>query len=302
MRQIINVHADDYGINSEISNNIITSINNGLTNSISIVCNTNDFTKDIRKLDSLEKNIRKSLHLNLVEGSPLSDKSEVYMIVNENGEFKYSFIRLWLKYVLSTRNKKIKLRKQIKLEIKNQIKRYLKYSRDSKNLNIDSHMHFHMIPFIFNEIITLSKIYKIEFIRIPYEINYYNYKIYTRLFNINIIKHLLLNALSRFNLYKLKKNKIKYNEYFIGVLATGHMSIEDIEFALKAISKRDNPKSIDILFHPGGISPENLVVWTKNLSFKKFYASKNRQDELNLLFSDKLKALVSHYENIFNNR
>ena len=124
MKQIINVHADDYGINSEISNNIITSINNGLTNSISIVSNTNDFTKDIRKLDSLEKNIRKSLHLNLVEGSPLSDKSEVYMIVNENGEFKYSFIRLWLKYLLSTRKKKIKLRKQIKLEIKNQIKSY----------------------------------------------------------------------------------------------------------------------------------------------------------------------------------
>ena len=112
----------------------------------------------------------------------------------------------------------------------------------------------------------------------------------------------MLNALSRFNLYKLQKNKIKYNEYFIGVLATGHMSIEDIEFALKAISKRDNPKSIDILIHPGGISSENLVDWTKNLSFKKFYASKNRRDELNLLFSDKLKALVSHYENIFNNR
>ena len=86
MKQIINIHADDYGINSEISDNIISSINNGLTNSISIVCNTNDFTKDIRKLDSLGKNIRKSLHLNLVEGSPLSDKSDVNMIVDENGD------------------------------------------------------------------------------------------------------------------------------------------------------------------------------------------------------------------------
>ena len=302
MKQIINIHADDYGINSEISNNIISSINNGLTNSISIVCDTKDFTKDIRKLDNLEKNIRKCLHLNLVEGSPLSDKSEVYMLVDENGEFKYSFIRLWLKYLLSPKNKKIKLRGQIKLEIENQIKEFLKYSADTKGLNIDSHMHFHMIPFIFNSLINLSEMYKIQFVRIPYEVNYYNYKIYTRLFNINIIKHLLLNALSRLNVNKLKKNKIKYNEYFIGVLATGNMSIEDVKFALKAINKRNNPKSIDILFHPGGINLEISVDWTENLSFKKFYASKRRRDELNLLYSNKLKALVSHYEIIFNYR
>tara|TARA_Y100001934_G_C12370823_1_gene786217 strand:- start:179 stop:1087 length:909 start_codon:yes stop_codon:yes gene_type:complete len=302
MNKIINIHADDYGIDSEISDNIISSINYGLTNSISIVCNTKAFTEDIKKLRKLDKNIRKSIHLNLVEGFPLSEKSEVYMIVDEDGEFKYSFTGLWLKYLLSPRKKRIELIEQIKLEIENQIKIFLKYSKNTKKLNIDSHMHLHMIPFVFNIIISLSKIYKIQFVRIPYEINYYSYKTFPRLFNINIIKHLLLNSLSKVNIHKLKKHKIKHNEYFIGVLATGSMSIDDVKFALEKINKRNNPKSIDILFHPGGIKSENSVDWTNNLSFKNYYASKNRYNELNLLFSNRLKDIVNHYEIIFNHR
>ena len=80
------------------------------------------------------------------------------------------------------------------------------------------------------------------------------------------------------------------------------MSIDDVKFALEIINKRNNPKSIDILFHPGGIKSENSVDWTNNLSFKSFYASKNRYNELNLLSSNSLKDIVNHYEIIFNHR
>ena len=106
MKGIINVHVDDYGLGTEISNNIIESINNGIVNSVSIICNTKDFNDSISKLKKSNCDVRVSLHLNLVEGTPLALESKVNKLVNKVGEFRYSFISLWLKYILSSKNKK----------------------------------------------------------------------------------------------------------------------------------------------------------------------------------------------------
>ena len=301
MKQIINIHADDYGINNEISDNIINSINNGLTNSISIICNTRYFIENVKKLEYLNKNIRKSLHLNLIEGSPISNKSEIGMILNGHGQFKYSFITLWLKYLFLSKHQKEIISKQIATEIRNQIKMYSKYCINDENLFIDSHMHLHMIPFIFDIIMDLSKEHKIKFIRIPYELNYFNYYDIHRFFHINLIKNILLNYLSKKNSLKMKKNNINRNEYFIGVLSTGNMHTNDIELALKKIKNKRKPHSIDILFHPGGVKNHKTIKWTNKDTFHNFYSSQNRDKELNILKSNALKGLIEKYETIFNN-
>ena len=76
MKRIINVHVDDYGLGTEISNNIIESINNGIVNSVSIICNTKDFNDSIEKIKNSTNGVRMSLHINLVEGSPITDPSK----------------------------------------------------------------------------------------------------------------------------------------------------------------------------------------------------------------------------------
>jgi predicted glycoside hydrolase/deacetylase ChbG (UPF0249 family) len=102
MNRVIHVHADDYGLGEEISNNIIDCINYGIVNSISIICNTKDFIDSIKIIKKSTNGVRMSLHINLMEGSPITDPSKVYMIINKDGEFRYSFITIWLKYILST--------------------------------------------------------------------------------------------------------------------------------------------------------------------------------------------------------
>ena len=99
----------------------------------------------------------------------------------------------------------------------------------------------------------------------------------------------------------MKKNNINRNEYFIGVLSTGNMDTNDIELALKKIKNKKKPKSIDILFHPGGVKNYKTIKWTNKHIFHNFYSSKNRDKELNVLKSNVLKNLIEKYETIFNN-
>ncbi len=302
MNRVINVHADDYGLGKEISNNIIECINYGIVNSISIICNTKDFIDSIKIIKKSTNGVRTSLHINLVEGSPLTDPSKVYMIINKDGEFRYSFITIWLKYILSTRYTRTKLREQIKTEIKSQIERYCNYYSDSKVLRLDSHMHLHMIPFIFDIYLELSKDYDIKFIRIPYELKYFNSRKLINFISPNVIKNCLLNYLSKHNAPKLKKHKIKRNDYFIGVLASGNMDAEDVRLALSKINKYTRPKSVEILFHPGGVEYKKSVDWTKNDMFRTYYSSDYRQKEKNILKSGELKKIVNYYETLFSNR
>ena len=169
-------------------------IHNGLLNSISVVCNTDFFEESIQKLEIVKKDIRLCLHLNLVEGKPVSSETAVNKIIGENAEFKYSFLTLWLKYVVSSNTEKLRLKEQVKLEIENQIKKYKSVFDADYPIRIDSHMHFHMIPFVFDCILELSEKYKIQYIRIPYELKYVSYSTLSNWFSMNLVKNILDNV------------------------------------------------------------------------------------------------------------
>ena len=73
--------------------------------------------KDLNKLIS-QNNIKVSLHINLVEGYPLSEKKDVNLLITDDGSFKYSFIGL---FFLSLSNKRKELEKHLYKEIQNQV-------------------------------------------------------------------------------------------------------------------------------------------------------------------------------------
>ena len=75
--------ADDYGLCETSSMHIQQCIDNGGLNKVSIFPNFEQV--DLSKL----KNIRLSLHLNLVEGRCMSDVTEIDLIADENGNFKF---------------------------------------------------------------------------------------------------------------------------------------------------------------------------------------------------------------------
>ncbi len=250
-------HADDYGRSKLISKKIADCIDASIITSISIIVT--------EKIDGLEylknKSIKKRLHINLTDFSPN---------IKNNQMSKYSFLNL-LFAPLSKNFKKIK--NEITSEVNKQIEIYKK-TFELKSIDIDSHQHVHMIPWIFNILYDLKDKQEINFIRIPNEKILCYWSLFTSLrFFFNSLKLLLIKLFIIINYKKIQK--LNNDIYFNGILFS---SCPNDRIICKIIerSKKLNLKN-EILLHPG--FSENIEKEQFEKFFFKFYASSLRKKE-----------------------
>jgi len=265
--------ADDYGLCETSSMHIQQCIDNGGLNKVSIFPNFEQV--DLSKL----KNIRLSLHLNLVEGRCMSDVTEIDLIADENGNFKHTFGGL---FKLSLTDGK-RLEAQVYKEIIAQILFWKNALPDGVPFCIDSHQHTHMIPTVFKALIKALNDEKIdlEYMRIPTEplLPYIKTpSLYFTYSAVNIIKQWLLNFLWLLNKNQARKYKIP-TSYFLGILFSGKMDYERVNKILPQYIKmaQKDGRDIEVLFHPGYL--EKIDDNLKNIVFENFYLSENRKTE-----------------------
>ena len=287
---MIYVCADDYGLFDKANDRIIQCAENGVLNKISVLMNFENSLESV-----FERNdINLSLHLNLVEGKMISDKSEVKLITDENGFFKYSFIGLMI--LSFTKPKEFK--QAVYEEIKAQVKLYKKLFKKNEDILIDSHQHTHMIPGVFKMLLKVisEENIKVKYLRIPAEpiLPYLSEpSLYFTYSPVNIIKQWLLKAFWTLNKKEFKKLKIP-TAYFLGILFSGKMDEKRVVKILPHYIKKakKNGEDIEILFHPGYIKKEESELFKCNESFKKFYYSNERQVEFNTLMSEEIKKIL----------
>ena len=281
--------ADDYGISDLCNSRIENCFTNGVLNKISILPNhqSNDFK------NSLElHNVKTALHINLVEGRPLSPAKDIPLLLTEDGCFKRSFIGLFL---LSFSPKRKEMEKQLYKELQRQILFWKNAEGEGKALSIDSHQHTHMIPLIFK---TLMKVIKDERIEVetlrfpaepilPYLLTPSLYKSYSIT---GLIKQWLLKILGWFNHRELKKSKLN-TTIFLGVLFSGVLTEDKIQKLLPRYLKlaERKGKDIEIAFHPGYVESEEIVTMPIREDFQKFYHSPWRKKEHDTLINFQLK-------------
>ena len=273
--------ADDYGISSQSNTRIEECLKNGVLNKISILPNGNasNFTERL-----LDENVKLSLHLNLIEGYPLSKKEDVSLLVTDKGFFKYSFIGLFFLSIFGNRNL---LEKQIYNELKMQIDFWKKKMGEKTPILIDSHQHTHMIPLIFK---TLMRVIReeevsVEYIRIPAEpiLPYIKSpSLYLKYSPVGLVKQWLLKFLNFVNRKELKKANIK-SAAFMGVLFSGRLTEDKINKLLPHYKKQN--ENIEIAFHAGYVDSEEPLLDGCRQGFKKFYYSKWRREEYNTLIN-----------------
>ena len=281
----IKFHIDDFGLTNSISKNLVYFIKKktNLINGISIVVNTNKSIQFwLRKIIKINNKIQINLHINLIDGKPLTKKLK--KIISKDGYFKTSFLKLLL----------IKLspsfdvyRHEVKKEIESQLKIYLKLLKNinykkSKHIYIDSHQHLHMVPWILDLILELSKKYKIVFIRSikePFILSSLS-NFYKTWFYKNLLKYLILKILNIFNSKKIIKMNINTNKFFYGVINSGHMNKSYVE---KIHQKKKS--EYQVLLHPNiGNKNEKNIFGNKNKL--KYYLSNDRINELNFLIKN----------------
>lgn len=272
--------ADDYGLNDMASTRILECIEKGSLNKVSVFPNIERV--DLNKLVE-QKDVRISLHLNLVEGKSMADPKEAYLLVDNDGNFKNTFGGL---FICSLLNKK-RFENQVYKEIKAQVTYWKNLLTNDIPFCIDSHQHTHMIPAIFKTLIKVLKEEKInvEYMRIPAEPVMPFIKtpsLYFTYSAVNVIKQWLLKVLWIINKKELKDFKIPTAKFF-GILFSGKMDEKRVKKILPKYVKLVNKdgSDIEVLFHPGYLEKSEINFKDKNIVFENFYLSENRKTEFN---------------------
>ena len=283
----LTIHADDFGISKVHSNTILACIEHGAINSVSIIVTTDVDRDDIAAISSYGKNVALRLHVNLVEGKPLLLSTES-PLVDDNGEFKYNFAGLLIKYYTSPAKTRIRMKNDLRSEIIAQVEKYVSLT-GLEEIALDGHMHFHMLPFIFRIILSLSEKYNITFIRMSGERLRLTTSDLRNYLSLNIIKVLVLNTFSFIDRRIPDYNNVS-EQNIVGILNTGRITLATIKLALRRIPKG---KNIEIIFHPAGVNDVSQIHWTSRKTFHKFYTSDSRQSEMKLLQSDTLREVIN---------
>lgn len=230
MKKLI-INADDFGYSESNNIAIQKGVQSGVITSTSLMANMDGFEHAINEiLPTIQVDV--GIHLNIIEGKSLTNQPS---LCDKYGNFNNSYGALILKSFDKD------FQKQVETEFRAQIEKILEYTKVS---HVDSHVHTHAIPAIFKCTAKLAKEYDIPFIRTQNEVPYKaEEKPVDKRYLINAVKNILLNIFSFIN----KKNNVKTNDCFIGVLYTGNMDERTITEGLKKVK---DGSVTEVIFHP----------------------------------------------------
>ncbi|MGB8226066.1 MAG: ChbG/HpnK family deacetylase [Sedimentisphaerales bacterium] len=160
IRKLI-INADDFGLCKGVNKAVIEAHTTGVLTSATIMANMPASDEAIA-LAKKTPTLGVGVHLNVIEGKPLSSDSIIEPLLDGSGEFKYSAYKLAFKSFL---NKKIL--KAIEVELAEQISSIIK--KGIKPTHLDSHKHFHCFPPVYRIVCSLAADFGIGAIRWPWE-------------------------------------------------------------------------------------------------------------------------------------
>lgn len=272
------LNADDFGMSKELNRAVLEGHNNGFLSSASICANGEAFSAAINDILPECPNLGLGVHLNIIEGKSLT---KCPLLTDSDNNFNKGY----LYFILNSHN--TEFLKQVELEFRAQIEKILQYTKVD---HIDSHVHTHAIPKIFELVCRLASEYNIPVVRTQYEQLYFVptlKKHFNFSYPINLIKIMLLNTFTRINKNTLKNYKLLTNDFIIGVGYTGMMNSETIEYGLRAL---DDNCIAEALIHPCFYDkPVN------NSHSDEFKASVNKtlEDTIN-----RLNYSITNYKNL----
>lgn len=261
------LNADDFGMSKAFNRAVLEGYNNGFLTSASICSNGKVFDAAVNEIIPECPNLGIGVHLNIVEGKTLQDFTQTSLLTNINGTFNNNYLTL-----IYLSNNPMFLA-QVEKEFRLQIEQVLKHTKVD---HLDSHVHVHAIPKIFELTCRLAKEYGINHVRTQFE-NFYFVPDVKKHLNFkyppNILKVLLLNMFTIQNRKIIKQYGLKTNDYIIGVGYTGLMDDSTIFHGLEAI--KDEDCLVEALIHPCNFSknirnPQRQIEFmiTKNLDLK----------------------------------
>lgn len=295
------IHADDYALTRNTSEDMLECMRAGRLDSISVVPNMSCFEEcmelfygEIPKLPFLPL---LSVHLDFVEGRSLAGREQTPDLTKPGGDLMgLGWGGLFAASYLPHKRNRIKA--QLKCEIKAQlakaqgaIDKCMKIAAESgvpcgqKGLRIDSHQHAHMIPVVWEAVLEAVREegYALEYIRNSKEVLgvfLTDVSLYRTYRPVNFVKNRLLALYSHKADRFCQENGMR-QMYLWGLVMSGRMDRERIEKLygkMKRKAERDG-RTLEILFHPGITLPEEVTPEIAKEAADDFYLREDRHVE-----------------------
>jgi hopanoid biosynthesis associated protein HpnK len=273
------VNADDFGLTDKTNQAILEAHQTGIITSTSLLANGAAFGSAV-ELAPRMPGLGVGVHLNLVEGTPVSDPSIVSSLVDNKGFFPGSPVRLARKIITG----RVKLT-EIERELRAQIERILT-ARISPT-HLDGHKHFHILPSVLNIIIRLAREYEVMAVRCPAErsAHLFHLMLTNRVSSPEILKQYVagrvLLVLASGVRKKLWRARLSCPTHFYGITQTGFLDAKCLQNIICHLPQGTS----EIMCHPGYVDLDLVRTPTRLLA--------QREEELHALTRPEIKALVT---------
>lgn len=279
MHHTITIVADDFGLTRGITDTILEVVDEGPVRMVSILANGEAVAYAVEEYKKRSEHLALAVHLNLTEGKALSAQQDIPHLIDAHGMFIHSIAGLWLAYIFGSSAKRAALRREVRAEMEAQCA-VIRSALGARSLAVNSHEHAHMIPFVFNELISLEGITAVRIVR-------ENFFLCGMPSLVNVFARWVLMVLSHFATLNARARGIHTNDWFVGFMYSGHMN----EYIARAGIARARAGSVELLFHPGSAKNGELLEWRHSRAGIAWHYAKERERE-----REDLKKLHLPYE------
>ena len=272
------LNADDFGLTQAHNQAVLEGYINGFLTSASLCANGEAFESAVHDILPDCPNLGIAAHLNIMEGKSLTNCP---LLTDTKGNFNVGY-----GYLILKKGHKY-IQEQVENEFRAQIEKILQHTQINQ---LDSHVHTHAIPWIFEITCKLAKEYNITYVRTQFEELYFIPKLAKHLtlkYPINLVKVALLQYFTRKNRKVLDKYELKSNDFIIGVGYTGMMDSDAVKYGLEAL---EEDCIAEALIHPCKYNNS-----TKDSHTKEFAITQNKTLKDTIL---RLGFDITNYKNL----
>jgi hopanoid biosynthesis associated protein HpnK len=263
------LNADDFGLSPGINRGIIEAHSDGILTSASLMAAGDAFEEAVAFAHAFPS-LSLGVHLTLVEGRSVLPPEKVPSLVTSDGRFCQSLGMFLLKWLIG----QIRI-KDVEQELAAQIEKTIDHKVRIDKL--DTHMHVHLLPGIFQVVQALARLYGIKALRLPRE-RIVEWRNYPRL--VGLWRRAALSSLAALRARQIAAAGLFHSDHFAGIAESGHLTEEDLLRLLRSLK----PGLTEIMVHPG-FGDSVLDGWSMSRRYQ-------RERELMGLTSPRVKALV----------
>jgi len=266
-QRTITITADDFGLTRGITDTILEVVDKGPVRTVSILANGEAVEYALSEYKKRTAQVTLAVHIDLTEGKALLPFSTIPHLVDPRGMFKHSIAGLWGAYLFGSFQTRAVLRREVHAEMEAQCA-IIRTALGTNAFAVNGHQHVHMIPFVFDELMTIQGVGAIRIVR-------ENFFLAGIPSPVNILARFVLAVLSLRAAQKARALGMVTNDWFVGFLYSGHMNEDIAQSGIAHVGAG----SVEVLFHPGSARSEELQEWRKGRAIIAWHYSPARLRE-----------------------